>query len=75
MRRSWRRCLRIVAPRAQEGKVEIGQQVPDKLSAVAADKRALKQVLINLLANAIKFTPENGRVTIDASRRDDAACA
>ncbi len=64
-------CLRIVAPRAQEGKVEIGQRVPANLS-IAADKRALKQVLINLLANAIKFTPEKGRVTIDASHRDDA---
>ncbi len=63
-------CMRIVAPRAQEGKIEIGQKVSDSL-AVAADKRALKQVLINLLANAIKFTQENGRVTIEANRRGD----
>ncbi len=59
-------CLRIVSRRAQEGNVTVGQKVPADL-AVEADKRALKQVLINLLANAIKFTPENGKVEITAS--------
>jgi two-component system cell cycle sensor histidine kinase PleC len=62
-------CLRIVSPRAEEGKVDVGQRVPAGL-VVEADKRALKQVLINLLANAIKFTPENGQVTIAASSQD-----
>jgi two-component system cell cycle sensor histidine kinase PleC len=65
-------CLRIVNPRAQEGNVEVAQSVPSGLT-IEADKRALKQVLINLIANAIKFTPERGKVSISASRRGDHA--
>jgi two-component system cell cycle sensor histidine kinase PleC len=61
--------LRIVAPRAQEGKVEISVRVP-KLLDLEADKRALKQVFINLLANAVKFTPEGGRVSVTAKKQD-----
>jgi two-component system, cell cycle sensor histidine kinase PleC len=61
--------LRIVAPRAQEGKVQISVRMP-KLLDLEADKRALKQVFINLLANAVKFTPEGGRVSVTARKRD-----
>jgi two-component system cell cycle sensor histidine kinase PleC len=59
--------LRLVASRAAEGKVEISREIPAKLE-IEADKRALKQVLINILANAVKFTPEGGKVTIAAKR-------
>jgi len=62
-------ALRIVSPRAQEGAVSISVEVARDLS-ISADKRALKQVLINLLANAVKFTPEHGRVTVTAARSD-----
>ncbi len=57
--------LRIVGPKAHEGGVRIDVDVDADLTAVM-DKRAMKQVLINLLANAIKFTPEGGTVGISA---------
>ncbi len=57
--------LRIVMPKAHESGVEIRVDVAAKLAAVV-DKRAMKQVLINLLANAIKFTPDGGTITISA---------
>src|SRR5207247_9327279 len=37
---------------------------------VEADRSRLKQVVVNLLANAIKYTPEEGKVTITVAQRD-----
>ena len=56
-------ALRMIAPRALEGGVRIARAVPASLE-IAADRRALKQVLINILANGVKFTPEGGQVTV-----------
>jgi two-component system cell cycle sensor histidine kinase PleC len=63
--------LRLITPRAAEGKVEIVKEISAKLE-IEADKRALKQILINILANAVKFTPEGGKVTISARRMGDS---
>ena len=43
----------------------------EELPPVLGDHKRLFQALVNLVANAIKFTPEGGRVTISAERRDD----
>ncbi len=62
-------ALRIVTPRADEGKVKLVTKMPPAVK-VHADKRALKQVLINLMTNAVKFTPSKGKVTISALQSD-----
>jgi two-component system, cell cycle sensor histidine kinase PleC len=60
-------CLTVVRPSSIEGKVEMVQAGNASVS-VYGDKRALKQVLINLLANAVKFTPPGGKVVLRAYR-------
>ncbi len=55
--------LRLIGPRAAEGKIIIEKDLR-KVPHFMADKRALKQVLINIMANAVKFTPEGGVVRL-----------
>jgi two-component system, cell cycle sensor histidine kinase PleC len=63
-------AIRLISPRAMEGHIAISTKI-GILRNMAADSRALKQVFINLLANAVKFTPEHGKVTVSARERDD----
>ncbi len=58
--------LRLVGPRAAEGKINLKLDLNEG-PHIHADRRALKQVFINLISNAIKFTPEHGSVTVKAS--------
>lgn len=60
-------CVRLVAGRAKVGRLHLTVQVPKDLPPVRAEERALKQVLTNLMTNAIKFTPENGEVKVSAA--------
>jgi len=62
------RCCDLLALKARDADIEIKTAVPADLPDVVADRRALNQILINLISNAIKFTPRGGRVTVDAMR-------
>ena len=56
-------CLDYFRKSAQDKKITLGYDGPDALR-VLADRRALEQMLVNLLDNAVKYTPEGGRVTV-----------
>jgi PAS domain S-box-containing protein len=59
-------CLLLVRNKAAEGDVTLIDDIPDALPLLRADERAVKQVMLNFLSNAVKFTPEGGRAKIAA---------
>ncbi len=61
-------AVRLVRNRAEAAGLVMAIELPP-LPEVEADYRALKQVLLNILSNAIKFTPRGGRITIKAEGR------
>jgi cell cycle sensor histidine kinase DivJ len=61
-------CIDLVKMRAAEKGVVLTSGFPSTLPELVADSRALKQVVINLLSNALKFTPAGGEVTLTAVR-------
>ncbi len=56
----------MIALDVRDAGVELVRDYPEALDEIVADKRACKQILLNVLANAVKFTPERGRVTLGA---------
>ncbi|MBK20337.1 MAG: hypothetical protein CMM52_16015 [Rhodospirillaceae bacterium] len=61
------RCLRVVAPRAEENGLELQSTIVETLPRFRGDERKIKQILINLLSNAVKFTERGGSISVDAS--------
>jgi hypothetical protein len=57
-------CLTVARPLAQRAGLVLGTQFAPHLPRIVADEQSLKQMLLNLLANAIKFTRRGDRVTI-----------
>jgi len=55
-------CTPIIAAAATEKDIEYIVELPSTPRTIIADRRALKQIFLNILSNAIKFTPRNGRV-------------
>jgi PAS domain S-box-containing protein len=68
-----RASLRLVEPPARRKRIGLCAGGDFDLPTIVADERRLKQVLVNLLTNAVKFTPEGGRVGLDAEVVDDGA--
>lgn len=62
-------ALRIVRVQADEAGVKLRAALPPKPIDVDADRRAIKQIVLNLVSNAIKFTPRDGIVTVGLAAR------
>ena len=61
-----RSCLNMLRIQAEKGKVNLISDISKDMLSMRADRRMLKQILINMLSNAIKFTPKEGTVTVKA---------
>ncbi len=62
-------ALILVRERASRHGIALGLAIDDRLAMIHADERKVKQVLLNLLSNALKFTPEGGRIDVPMQRR------
>ncbi len=61
----------MLAPPMKDKNVEFVVDIPEGLPQVRADKGQLERVFINLIGNAIKFTPPGGRITVAARPVDN----
>jgi GAF domain-containing protein/anti-sigma regulatory factor (Ser/Thr protein kinase) len=66
-------ALILVRERATRRGITLGRHIDEHLGLIQGDERKVKQVLLNLLSNALKFTPEGGRIDVRAALREGRA--
>ncbi len=64
-------CMRLMRDRAESAGLELRAELPQELPLLQGDARRLKQILLNLMSNAVKFTPAGGQVVVRATVAPD----
>ena len=74
-----RECVTLMQPQAARERVIVRLSLFDRLPNVMADERSLRQILLNLMANAVKYNEPGGQVIVstalDDAGRGSCACA
>src|SRR6185312_14814449 len=63
-------CCNLLALKALDSGIDLLTRVPEDLPAMTGDPRAFKQIVLNLVSNAIKFTERGGSVTVSAAAEE-----
>ncbi|MDF1590196.1 MAG: ATP-binding protein [Desulfobacterales bacterium] len=63
-------CIETIEGAARKKNISILKRLPDNFPTLMGDKELLKGAIINILGNAIKYTPENGQVEFELSEDD-----
>jgi signal transduction histidine kinase len=64
-------CLEVIRPQAENEKISLEVKIERSIAPVPADRNALKQVILNLLNNAIKYNHHGGKVSIGLLKGKD----
>ena len=64
-------CMKLITERARQKEIHLTFDVPTDIGWISADPKRLQQAIFNLLANAVRFTPNRGGVRISAERDDN----
>lgn len=74
LREMLQRTLDLMAMSAEDKHIVIETNVKEDVPIVAGDRNGIEAIFVNLISNAIKYTPTGGRVTIDIYRSGDNVC-
>jgi len=65
-------CVRVMTPQLRRKALKAELASPEPSLSIVADERAVKQIFLNLMSNAVKFSRPNGRIDVTVAREDDS---